>query len=254
LIPELFNVSGSAELTPPANCNAAPTLFATVVAAVVPNAAPSVTRTTPAFTANVPDHPELFPPNVSIPLSAFAKLNAPDNAPDTVSSGVPAAPDNPATDHVWFADNAIDRFASPTVTKFDDPFTTIPLAPNVSVCADAAVREYPALKINPVAVTGPPIVITFPAPVPPNDATSAALNVLFAEPVHQFVAVVVHVPSPCCTPTVPVSKSQTSVAPRPTSPLKAKKEHKTTRKNTAIPKAHRLGFAGTNSRRVKPRI
>jgi hypothetical protein len=96
----LFNVSGSAELTPPANCNAAPTLFATVVAAVVPNAVPSVTRTTPAFTANVPDHPALFPLNVTIPLSVFVKVNAPDSAPATVSPGVPVAPDNPATDHV----------------------------------------------------------------------------------------------------------------------------------------------------------
>jgi hypothetical protein len=130
----------------------------------------------------------------------------------------------------------------------------IPLAPNVSVCGDAAVSEYPALKINPVAVTGSPIVITFPDPVPPNDAISAALNVLFAEPVHQFVAPVVHVPSPCCTPTVPVSKSHTNVAPRPTTPAKAKKENKTARKNTAIPEAQRLGLSGTDSRRVKPRI
>jgi hypothetical protein len=95
----------------------------------------------------------------------------------------------------------------------------IPLAPNVSVCADAAVSEYPALKINPVAVTGSPIEITFPAPVPPNDAISAALNVLFAEPVHQFVDAVVHKPGPCCTPTVPVSESHTNVAPCTGSPV-----------------------------------
>ena len=54
--------------------------------------------------------------------------------------------------------------------------------------ADAAVSEYPALKINPAAVTGPPIVITFPEPVPPKEATSAAKNAEFADPVHQFVA------------------------------------------------------------------
>jgi hypothetical protein len=51
-----------------------------------------------------------------------------------------------------------------------------------------------------------------------------------------------------------VSKSHTNVAPRPTTPAKAKKEHKTARKNTDIPETHRLGFSGTNSLRVKLRI
>lgn len=233
LMPEPFSVSGSAEFTPAPNCNAAPAVPATVVAAAVPKAAPSVTRTTPAFTNSVPDHPELFPLNVTIPLSAFVTFAVPDNAPATVSPGVPADPGIPATDHVWFPDNAIDRFASPTVAKFDTPFTTIPVAPNVNVCADAAVSEYPALKINPAAVTGPPIVITFPEPVPPNEATSAAKNAEFADPVHQFVADVVQVPSPCCTPTVPVSKSQTSVAPRTSPPQTTKNAKKRARKRTA---------------------
>jgi hypothetical protein len=140
-MPELFNVKGSADVTPPASCNAAPTAFATVVAAADPKAAPSVTRTTPAFTNSVPDHPALFPLNVTTPLSAFVRLAVPDNAPATISPGVPADPGIPATDHVWFPDSAIDRFASPTVATFDTPFTTIPVAPNVSVCADAAVSE-----------------------------------------------------------------------------------------------------------------
>jgi hypothetical protein len=212
-------------------------LFATVVAAVVPNAAPSVTRTTPAFNANVPDHPTLFRLNVTIPLSVFVTENAPDNAPATVNPGVPVAPGKPATDHVWSDDNAIDKFASPTVAKLDAPFTTIPLAPKVSVCAEAAVSEYPALKINPVAVTAPPIVIAFPAPAPPNEAISAALNALFAEPSHQFVEAVVHKPGPCCAFSVPASESHTNVAPCTGSPVNKKTNtihNDTPRKNHGI--------------------
>ncbi len=104
--------------------------------------------------------------------------------------------------------------------------------------------------MSPAAVTGPPIVITFPEPVPPKEATSAAENVEFAEPVHQFVAVVVHVPSPCCTSTVPVSKSQTSVAPLAPTPPTAKKENKTTRKSSANPEGIRPKISGTNSRSI----